>query len=157
MTLKARIICFLLYVCGCFVVWYSWHYPKERYLDSFTLKDIIDGLVLNNSKDDFLVNSILMMGKSYIHKSRYLKVKPAFCAFHNEFVLYTKAKVMKGKNAINLFSIIEYIYKKYPIPFNVLCIFICLSLFPLFLLYLYAPVLCIVMWRCFDIAKLFVH
>ncbi len=96
--------------------------PEGRYLDSFTLKDIIDGLVLNNSKDDFLVNSILMMGKFDIHKSRYLKVKPAFCAFHNEFVLYTKAKVMKGKNAINLFSIIEYIYKKYPIPFNVLCI-----------------------------------
>ncbi len=85
---------------------HDWFYPKVRYLDSFTLKDIIDGLVLNNSKDDFLVNSILMMGKYYIHKSRYLKVKPAFCAFHNEFVLYTKSKVMKGKNAINLFSII---------------------------------------------------
>ncbi len=105
MTFKAQIICFVLYVCGCFVVCYSWLYPKIRYLDSFTLKDIIDGLVLNNSKDDFLVNGILM-GKYYIHKSRYLKVKPAFCAFHNEFVLYTKAKVMKGKNAINQFSII---------------------------------------------------
>ncbi len=63
---------------------------------------------MNNSKDDFLVNSILMMGKFYIHKSKYLKVKPDFCAFHKEFVLYTKAlKVMKGKNAINLFSIIK--------------------------------------------------
>ncbi len=62
---------------------------------------------MDNSKDDFLVNSILMMGKFYIHKLKYLKVKPTFCAFHNEFVLYTKAlKVMKGKNAINLFSII---------------------------------------------------
>ncbi len=95
---------------------HDWLYPKVRYLGSFTLKDIIYGLVMNNSKDAFLVNSILMMGKFYIHKSKYLKVKPAFCAFHNEFVLYTKAlKVMKRKNAINLFSIIiEYDLQEKP-------------------------------------------
>ncbi len=43
---------------------------------------------LNNNKDDFLVNNVLLLGKMYIglHKFKNLKVKPTFCAFYNEFI-----------------------------------------------------------------------
>ncbi len=45
--------------------------------------DIVSPPRTNNNKDDFLVNNILLPGKFYKHKSKYLNVKPTFSAFYN--------------------------------------------------------------------------
>lgn len=91
----------------------EWLFPKILHLESFSQKDIIYGLVTDNYKDDFLVNNILILGKFFIHKSKYMKVKPRFGVFHNEFLSYIKAlKLMKNKNVVELFSIEEYDFKK---------------------------------------------
>ncbi len=60
-------------------------------LEPFSQKDIIYGLIMDNNEWDFLVNNILILGKFYIHKCKYMKVKPRFNVFHNEFLSYTKA------------------------------------------------------------------
>ena len=44
----------------------------------------------------------------YIHKCKYMKMKPKFIVFHNEFLSFTKARnIMKGKYAMKLYSLFE--------------------------------------------------
>lgn len=94
--------------------------------------DIVYGLLMDNTKDDFLVNVIVVLCKFYIHKSKFMKVKPRFCGFHNEFLSYSKSlKVMKTKNAVKPFNIIEeYDLLRSPILLIVFfCLFVCLLSF----------------------------
>jgi len=108
-----------------------WLYPKVLHLENFSQKDIIYGLTLDNKENGLLVNTILILGKFYIHKWKYMKVKPKFCVFHNEFVSYIKAlKVMDGKKALTLSSIIkDYDLQKKPQSFKLCCLSIYLYLF----------------------------
>ncbi len=95
------------------------------------MKDII-GLVMNNNKDDFLVNNVLLLGKLYIHKSKYLKMKPTFCAVYKEFISFTKAlKVMKKKKYFKSFVLYRRILftGKTIAPFYVYLIYIYLYFF----------------------------
>lgn len=56
-----------------------------------------------NNKDDFLVNHIIIPGKFYVHKSKYIKVKPRVSLFLYDFLSYTRAlKVEKDKNSMEL-------------------------------------------------------
>ncbi|KAF7643665.1 hypothetical protein LDENG_00235560, partial [Lucifuga dentata] len=87
---------------------HDWLHPNIFDLHDFTKENIIFGLSVINKKDEFLINNIVILGKFYIHKSKYMKVKPRFCVFHNEFLLYTKAlKLITKKNALQLLNIIE--------------------------------------------------
>lgn len=86
---------------------HDWLHTEIR-LEPFSQKDIIYGLVMDNNECDFLVNNIVILGKFYIHKCKFMKVKPRFISFHNEFLAFTKAlKIMKSKNAMKLFRLIE--------------------------------------------------
>ena len=52
--------------------------------------------------------SLVILGKFYIHKSKYMKVKPRFYVFHNEFLSFTNAlNIMKSKYAMKLFNLFE--------------------------------------------------
>ena len=87
---------------------YDWMYPKIFSLRMFSLEDIYFGLVMCDTKEDFLVNTVLILPKFFIHKCKYSKVKPKFCMFHNDFVSFSKTlKLIKTKNALKLSGMIE--------------------------------------------------
>jgi len=67
---------------------------------------------MNNNKDNFLVNNILMLGKNFCTQIEIPKGETKFYAVH-EFVSFKKAlKVIKEKNAISRLSVIEDLTKK---------------------------------------------
>lgn len=72
---------------------YDWLYTSIL-LESFLLKDIIYG---------WLINNILILGEFYIHKCKYMMVNPRFYVFHEDFL----SLKMKTKHAMKLFNLIE--------------------------------------------------
>ena len=89
---------------------HDWLHTKIQ-LEPFSQKDIIYGVIMDNNECDFLVNNILIPVKFYIHKCKYMKVKPRFIVLHNKFLSFTKAlNIMKGKYAMKLYSLFEKYY-----------------------------------------------
>lgn len=80
-------------------------------------------------KMTFLVKVIHIRAKFYIHKSKYMKVKPQCCTFHHEFHPYTKAlRVMGKKKKTSSLSCFLYIL----VIFNVTA-FLCLFIYSMFI------------------------
>uniref|UniRef100_A0A3B3IJR3 Reverse transcriptase domain-containing protein n=1 Tax=Oryzias latipes TaxID=8090 RepID=A0A3B3IJR3_ORYLA len=92
------------------VFWNSLHYwlfPKIPLLADFSIKDIIFGFILENKNTELILNVVIILGKFYIHKCRFLKIKPFFSTFHKELCsFFSSVNFMENKLAMELQSII---------------------------------------------------
>ncbi|XP_013880610.1 uncharacterized protein LOC106529676 [Austrofundulus limnaeus] len=72
---------------------------KSIDMDFFSFQNIQFGLFLNNDNVEFLVNNIIIVTKFYIHKCRFAKCSPSFCALKNEFLLFERclSKIQNAK------------------------------------------------------------
>ena len=63
----------------------------------------IDCMILSvngGQKRDQMYNSLIILAKQFIHKCRFLKVRPLFCVFMDELRIYKKSlKCIKNKQA----------------------------------------------------------
>lgn len=75
---------------------------------SFATEEIILGTTRGNSNDNYMVNVVIILGKFFIHKNRYLKTFPHFIVFKREFHTYLNSlNKMTSKKAMVLKNIIE--------------------------------------------------
>ncbi len=59
-------------------------------------------------KHDFAINTIIILGKFFLHKKRFLKIIPHFYVFHKELCHhFLSLKRMKKNNAVNFSNLIE--------------------------------------------------
>ncbi|XP_023816074.1 uncharacterized protein LOC111948249 [Oryzias latipes] len=80
--------------------WNSLHYwlfPKIPLLAEFSIKDIIFGFILENRNTELILNVVIILGKFYIHKCRFLKIKPYFSTFHRELCSFFSICKLHGK------------------------------------------------------------
>ncbi len=103
---------FLLFYCiyfsiVCILKLYGLVYMTQRFFNfNFSFFTFLNKTeFMDNSKDGFLVSNIVILGKFY---AKYMRVKPRFSVFHNEFLSYFKAlELVENINSMELFSIIE--------------------------------------------------
>lgn len=75
---------------------------------SLSVKTIIFGVFDENKNVDFVLNSLLLFGKFFIHKCRYYKTKPTLTHWRNELNLLSKSlKLVEEEKALKLFSLLE--------------------------------------------------
>jgi len=63
-----------------------WLESKIQSLPTFARKHIMFGILLNEKRNEFLVNVMLILGKFFIHKSKCMKTKPYFSVFKKELI-----------------------------------------------------------------------
>jgi len=51
---------------------------------------------------DLAVNTLIILGKFFLHKNRFLKTLPNFYVFHKELSLLSIAKIDEEKECLNL-------------------------------------------------------
>lgn len=72
-----------------------------------TAEEILFGTTRGNSEENYMVNVVIILGKFFIHKTRYLKTFPHFIVFKTEFNTYWNSlNKMTSKKAIVLKNII---------------------------------------------------
>lgn len=72
-----------------------------------TAEEILLGSTRGNSDENYLVNVVIILGKFFIHKTRFLKTFPHFIVFKEEFNAYCNSlNKMKSKKAVALKNII---------------------------------------------------
>lgn len=90
--------------------WDDLHHWLSKYVPvpAFECENILYGFVINNFLLDMLVNVVVILGKFFIHKCRFLKCKPVFYVFHKEMSLFfSSLKHMKKRTAVKLLNMIE--------------------------------------------------
>jgi len=86
-----------------------WLESKIQSLPTFARKHIMFGILLNEKRNEFLVNVMLILGKFFIHKSKCMKTKPYFSVFKKELIcnFFPALECMKSKKAQKLTGIIR--------------------------------------------------
>ena len=85
-----------------------WLYPKVEHLPELAKEDVIFGIVMNNNAHDLAINTLICLGKFFLHKNKYLNAQPKFIIFHKELCLYfSSLKVMRTKNAVKVCNLVE--------------------------------------------------
>lgn len=80
-----------------------WLFPKIPNLPDFSNKDIIFGTLLKDRHFEDILNVIIIMGKFFIHKCRFLKTKPSFFTFHKELsFFFSSVSFMEKTKAVKL-------------------------------------------------------
>lgn len=90
--------------------WDDLHHWLSKYIPvpDIQLQNVLFGFIINNTLYDLSINSILILGKYFLHKNRFLKCKPLFNVFHKELCLYfSSLKLMKTRTAVTLYEIID--------------------------------------------------
>ena len=88
----------------------DWLESKIQNITNFTEKDVLCGLENKNRNNELILNFIIITGKFFIHKSKWLKVRPTFIGFKNYLQQYclsikqVKSKAAVAINQMNLFS-----------------------------------------------------
>ena len=86
----------------------NWLWSREVELPSLTVKIIRFGIFLENKEFDFICNFLLCLGKFFIHKCRWLKSRPNFNQWMNEFKLLCEAlRLVKHTKALKLISLLD--------------------------------------------------
>lgn len=92
----------------------NWLHSKHISIQPLTVISIKVGVLLKEKILDFLINNLITLCKYYIHRCKYLKVKPHFSGWKNELKIFTKSlHYMKNRNAqkllyaFNLFLLLE--------------------------------------------------
>lgn len=86
----------------------SWMLTKQITLQQLNWMSIKVGVQLKEKNLDFLANNLIILGKHYIHRCKFLKVKPHINGWKNELNLYKKSLFfMSNKNALRLYSLLE--------------------------------------------------
>uniref|UniRef100_A0A3B3H9P1 Reverse transcriptase domain-containing protein n=1 Tax=Oryzias latipes TaxID=8090 RepID=A0A3B3H9P1_ORYLA len=99
-----------MYVYSFWEDFFFWCSSKFPFPISIHLQkhSILFGVVSGDNLFDLTFNTLLISGKFFIHKCRFLKNKPLFNTFFKEISLYFKSlTLMKNKNAIKLCIFIE--------------------------------------------------
>uniref|UniRef100_A0A3B3D2N2 Reverse transcriptase domain-containing protein n=1 Tax=Oryzias melastigma TaxID=30732 RepID=A0A3B3D2N2_ORYME len=86
---------------------HDWLFTRIPHLTDFSIKNIIFGFILENKTTEFILDVIIILGKFYIHKCRFMKTKPSFFTFHKELCLFfSSVNLMEKKYALKLQDII---------------------------------------------------
>ncbi|XP_013856001.1 uncharacterized protein LOC106511813 [Austrofundulus limnaeus] len=96
-----------IYTCA---FWEDLHHwlSKHMQIPDLRIENIIFGFIIDNSVNNLTINSIVILGKFFVHKNRFLKTKPNFVAFHKELCLFfSSLKHMKKKNAVKLLTLVK--------------------------------------------------
>lgn len=95
----------------CKALWedvHYWLFPKIPNLLEFSKNDIIFGTIQKEKKFENILNIIIILGKFYIHKCRFLKTRPAFVHFHRELCLFfSSVSFMNREQAVKLNNMID--------------------------------------------------
>ena len=87
---------------------YDWLFPKVPNLSILSKENILYGVCVQDSSHDLVINTIIILGKFFIHKNKFSKSKPIFSVFHKELCLYfSSLKCMRKKIAIKLYTLVE--------------------------------------------------
>ncbi len=63
------------------------------------------GVFINYINLEFLINNLIVLGKHFIHRCKYLKVKPHFTRWRNDLKLFVKSfHWIIDRNALKLLS-----------------------------------------------------
>ena len=85
----------------------SWLQAKDIELP-LTVKTIIFGAFVEDKDLDFVLNTLILFGKFFIHKCRYFKTKPCLTHWRNELKLLSRSlSLVNEKKALKLFSLLE--------------------------------------------------
>ncbi len=73
------------------------------------MKKHLKGLFLKDETHGLAINTIIILGKLFMHKNRFLKILPNFYAFHKELChhYFLSLKRMKKNNALHFCNLIE--------------------------------------------------
>lgn len=86
----------------------SWLLTKQIPLQHLNWMSIKVGVQLKEKNVDFLINNLIMLGKHYIHRCKFLKLKPHFIGWKNELSCYKKSLLLMNTiNARKLYSLLE--------------------------------------------------
>ncbi len=81
----------------------NWLHFKQISIHPLTVVSIKVGVLLTYKNIDFLINNLIILCKNFIHRCKYLKVKPHFSRWKNELKIFAKSlNYMKDKNAQKL-------------------------------------------------------
>ena len=85
----------------------SWLQSKNIELP-LTEKTVIFGVFVEDKNLDFVLNTLMLLGKFFIHKCRYFKLIPCMNHWRNELKLFSKSlKLVQEKKALKMFSLFE--------------------------------------------------
>lgn len=86
-----------------------WLETKIHSLPTFARKHIMFGMLLDEKKNEFFINVMLILGKFFIHKCKCMKTKPYFSVFKRDFIcnFFPSLQCMKSKKAQKLARIIR--------------------------------------------------
>lgn len=86
----------------------SWLQSKGIVLHPINVMSIKAGVFMEEKSLDFLLNNLIVLAKHFIHRCKYLKVKPHINGWKNELKLFTKSlQCMTDKNALKLLSLLD--------------------------------------------------
>ncbi len=82
---------------------------KNQSLPNFVRKHIMFGIQLDDKKNVFFINIMLILGKFFFHKCKCMKTKPYFSVFKRDFIYnyFPSLEYMKSKKAQKLIGIIR--------------------------------------------------
>ena len=86
---------------------YVWLEPKVPSLPHFTNRDITFGILREDKNSELLLNTLLILGKAFIHKCRCIRTQPLLVIFKREFALFYKSLKFMKKKGKKLLNIIE--------------------------------------------------
>lgn len=86
----------------------SWMLTKQITLQQLNWMSVKVRVQLKEKNLDFLVNNLIILGKHYIHRCKFLKVKPHINGWKNELNIYKNYLFfMSNKNALRLYFLLE--------------------------------------------------
>lgn len=92
--------------------WSEFHYwllSKKSYdIPSFNYNIIQFGCINKNKQIQFVISNLIILGKFFIHKCRFMKVNPNFIFFKNDFILFCKSlKYVNNTHAVKLIFLLK--------------------------------------------------
>lgn len=97
-----------IYACAFWEDFHYWLFPKFEDLPVFNKENVLFGIFVKDGTHDFAINSLIILGKFFIHKNRFQRTIPRFRIFHKELCNYfSSLKLMKKKSAMNLCYLVE--------------------------------------------------
>lgn len=86
----------------------GWIQSKNISIDPLNVTSIMIGIFLKDKNLEFLVNILIVLAKHYIHKCKYLKVRPHFVGWFNDLRTQVNSlRFVKSKSACNFISIVD--------------------------------------------------
>lgn len=81
---------------------------KQITLPTLTWSFVKVGVRLRENNVDFLVNNLIVLCKSFIHKCKYLKARPRIIGFLNNLALFKKSlHLVKTEKAQKLSTLLD--------------------------------------------------